>query len=103
MKRTSFLGVSSKSLVGLHKTVQPKFLQHTGWGIDLDNCDIERFALVTNRDHSVVFEIASKYCISDYFVEHDGYFISSEAFLTECGPLEKGMASHFSILALRTP
>ena len=23
--------------------------------------------------------------------------------LTECGPLEKGMASHFSILALRTP
>ena len=23
--------------------------------------------------------------------------------LTECGPLEKGMANHFSILALRTP
>ena len=23
--------------------------------------------------------------------------------LTECGPLEKGLASHFSILALRTP
>ena len=23
--------------------------------------------------------------------------------LTECGPLEKGMASHLSILALRTP
>ena len=23
--------------------------------------------------------------------------------LTKCGPLEKGMASHFSILALRTP
>ena len=23
--------------------------------------------------------------------------------LTECGPLEKGMAKHFSILALRTP
>ena len=23
--------------------------------------------------------------------------------LTECGPLEKGMADHFSILALRTP
>ena len=23
--------------------------------------------------------------------------------LTECGPLEKGVASHFSILALRTP
>ena len=23
--------------------------------------------------------------------------------MTECGPLEKGMANHFSILALRTP
>ena len=23
--------------------------------------------------------------------------------LTECGPLEKGMANHFSILALRAP
>ena len=34
-----------------------------------------------NRDHSVVFEIASKYCISDSFVDHDGYYISSEEFL----------------------
>ena len=44
----------------------------TGWGIDLDNCDIEWFAFETNRDHSVVFEIASKYCISDCFVDYDG-------------------------------
>ena len=29
----------------------------------------------------VVFEIASKYCISDSFVDHDGYSISSEGFL----------------------
>ena len=35
----------------------------------------------TNRDHSVVFEIASKYCISDSFVDHHGYSISSERFL----------------------
>ena len=41
----------------------------TGWGIDLDYCDIEWFALEMNRDHSVVFEIASKYCISDPFVD----------------------------------
>ena len=34
-----------------------------------------------NRDHSVVFEIASKYCISDSFVDHDGHTISSEGFL----------------------
>ena len=81
MKRTSSLGVSSKGLVGLHRTVQLQLLSITGWGIDLDYCDIEWFALETNRDHSVVFEIASKYCISDSFVDHDGYSISSEGFL----------------------
>ena len=42
---------------------------------------LEWFALETNRDHSVVFEIASKECISDSFVDHDGYSISSEGFL----------------------
>ena len=53
----------------------------TGWGIDLDYCDIEWFALETNRDHSVVFEIAFKYCISNSFVDHDGSSISSKGFL----------------------
>ena len=48
----------------------------------MDNCDVEWFALETNRDHSVVFETASKYCISDSFVDHDGYSISSEGFLS---------------------
>jgi len=47
----------------------------------LDYCDIEWFALEMNRDHSVVFEIASKYCILDSFVDHDGYSISSDGFL----------------------
>ena len=42
---------------------------------------IEWFALETNRDHSVVFEIASKYCISGSFVDRDGYSISSKGFL----------------------
>ena len=70
-----------KGLVGLHRTVQLQLLQRYGWGIDLDYCDIEWFALETNRDHSVIFEIASKYCISDSFVDHDGYFISSKGFL----------------------
>ena len=57
------------------------FFSITGWGIDLDYCDIEWFALESNRDHSVIFEIASKYCISDSFVDHDGYSISSKGFL----------------------
>ena len=47
-----------KGLVGLHRTVQIQLLQHCSWGIDLDYCDIEWFALETNRDHSVIFEIA---------------------------------------------
>ena len=53
----------------------------TGRGIDLDYCDIVWFALETNVDYSVVFETASKYYISDSFVDHDGYFISSKEFL----------------------
>ena len=35
-----------------------------------------------NRDHFVVFEIASKYCILDSFVNYDGYSISSKGFLS---------------------
>ena len=42
---------------------------------------IMNVALGTKRDHSVVFETASKYCISDSFVDSDGYSISSEGFL----------------------
>ena len=70
-----------KGLVGLHRTVQLQLLQHYWWGIDLDYRDVEWFALETNRDHSVIFEIASKYCILDSFVDYDGYSISSKAFL----------------------
>ena len=71
-----------KGLVGLDKTIQLQSLFNvTDWGIDLDYDDIEWFALDMNRDHSVVFEITSKYCISDSFVDRDGYSISSEGFL----------------------
>ena len=46
----------------------------------MDHRDIELFALATNRDYSVVFEIASKHCILSSFVDHDGYSISSKGF-----------------------
>ena len=69
-----------KDLVGLHRTVQLQLLL-SGWGIGLDYCDTERFALEMNKDHSVVFEIASKYCIWDSFVDYDDYSISSVGFL----------------------
>ena len=57
------------------------FFSITGWGIDLDYCDIEWVALETNRDHSIVFETVLKYCISDSFVDYEGYSISSKGFL----------------------
>ena len=70
-----------KGLVGLHRTIYFSFFSITGWGIDLDYCDIEWFALEMNRDHSVIFEIAPKYYISDPFVHYEGYSISSKGFL----------------------
>ena len=70
-----------KGLVVLHRNVQLQLLHHCCLGIDLDYCDIEWFALKMNRDHSVIFEITYKYSISDSFIDHDGYSISSEGFL----------------------
>ena len=57
------------------------FFSIIGWGIGLDYCDIEWFALEMNRDHSVIFETACKYCILNSFVDSDGYSISSKGFL----------------------
>ena len=70
-----FWGVSSKKVF-----IESFNFSVTGWGIDLDYSDIEWLALETNRN-SFVFEIASKYCISDSLVDHDGYCISSKGFL----------------------
>ena len=52
-----------------------------GQGIDLDYSDVEWFALEKNRDHSVIFEIAPKYCILNSFFDYEGYSISSVGFL----------------------
>ena len=66
---------------GILKWFAIPFFSVTGWHIGLNHCDIEWFALERNRDHSVVFETVSKYCISASFVDRDGYSISSEGFL----------------------
>ena len=70
-----------ESLVSLHRAVQLQLLQHFCSGHRFGSCDIEWFALEMNRDHSVVFEIVPKYCISDSFVDYEGYSISSKEFL----------------------
>ena len=57
-----------KGLVSLHRPFNVIFFSIIVWGIDLNYCDIEWFALDTNRDHSLIFEIAYKSCVSDSFV-----------------------------------
>ena len=52
----------------------------SGWGIDLNYSDIEWFALETNRDHSVIFEIVAKTAFQT-LVDYEGYFISSKGFM----------------------
>ena len=81
IKRTSFWGVSSRRSYRSSQTIKSRFFSIPSWGIDLDYCDIEWFALKTNRGHSVIFEITSKYCILGSFVDYDGYSISSKGFL----------------------
>ena len=70
-----------EGLVGFHRTIQLQLHQPYWSGIDLDCCDIEQFALEMNRGHSVIFEIAPTYCISDSFVDYEGYSIFSKGFL----------------------
>ena len=48
-------------LEGLVEQFNFSFFSIIGQGIDLDYCDIEWFALEMNKDHSVIFQVASKY------------------------------------------
>ena len=54
-----------EGLVGLIELFNFSFFSVTHRSIDLDYHDTEWFALETNRDHSIISETASKYCISD--------------------------------------
>ena len=70
-----------EGLLGLIEPFNFSFFSITGLCIDSHYCDTEWFALETNRGHSVVFEIACKYYISESLVDYDGYSISSKGFL----------------------
>ena len=78
MKRTSLGVLVLGGLVGLHRTIQLQLLQYYWSGHRLGLLCTESFALEMNRDRSVDFDIASKYCILDSLVDHDGYSISSK-------------------------
>ena len=47
----------------------------------MDYSDIEWSAMETKTVNSVAFELSSKYCISDSFVDFEGYSISSKGVL----------------------
>ena len=52
----------------------------SGWGIDLDYCDIEWFALEMNRD-VLSFVRLHPSTVFWTLVDYDGYSISSKGFL----------------------
>ena len=81
MKMTPFLVLVLDIVLGLYMTSQLQPLWHQWLGLDLNYCDVEWFALEMKWDHSVVFETAPSYCISDSFVDYEGYSISSKGFL----------------------
>ena len=71
-----------KGLVGLHRIRSTSASSASVVGaLDLDYCDVEWFGLEMNKDHSVIFEIAHKYCIWDSFADYEGSSISSKGFL----------------------
>ena len=69
-----------EGLVDHHRTIQLQLLQHYWLGHRLGLLWYWMVCL-ENRDHSVIFEIASKHCISDFFVDYEGYSISFKWFL----------------------
>ena len=56
----------------LHRTVQLQLLWHYWLGHRLGLWWCWMVALEMNQDHSVIFETAPKYCISDSFVNYGG-------------------------------
>ena len=57
-----------EGLVVLHRTIQNQLLHHYCLGHRLGILWYWMICLGNNRNHSVVFEIASKYCILDSFL-----------------------------------
>ena len=73
-------GVVSKGLLVFTEPFSFSFFGIRGSGIELDYCDIAWFALKMNRNHSVIFEIAPRYFILDFFVDYEGSSIYSQEF-----------------------
>ena len=80
MRRTSFWGVL-KGLVGLHRTIQLQLLQHYWLGHRLGLLWYRMVCLGNKQRSFCHFWDCIQVQISDSFVDHDGYSISSKGFL----------------------
>ena len=79
-KRLLIFMLVLEDLVGLHRTVQLQLLRYYQLGQTWNTVILNSLPW-KQTDHSVIFEIAPKYCISDSFVDYEGYSISSKGFL----------------------
>ena len=71
-----------EGLVSHHRIVQLQFFGISGWGIDVDYCDIDYWVSLGNEERSsVISETVPKYCILDSLVDYEGYSLSSKGFL----------------------
>ena len=65
-----------EDFVGLHRTGHLQLLQHQWLAHRLGYSDVKSFALEMYQGHSVVFQIAPKYCILDSFIDYEDYCLS---------------------------
>ena len=84
--QNAVLGYSLKNgrMISVHfqgKPVNIKVIQVYVPTSNAEEAEVEWFALELHRDHFVIFEIAPKYCISDSFVDCEGYSVSYKGFL----------------------
>ena len=69
-----------EGLVGLHRTIQLQLFGIGGWGIELDYCDVEWFALEMSGAHSLFLRWHPRTAFQT-LVDYEGYSISSKGFL----------------------
>ena len=75
-----FLMLVLEGLVGLHRTGQFQLLWHQGLGHRLGLLWCWMVHLRMKPKSFCHFEVASKYCISDTFVDYEGHSIYSKGF-----------------------
>ena len=80
-KRHLFWVFILEGLVGLHRTVQHQLLQHYWSGLKLGLLWYWMVCLGNEQRSSVMFWDCIQICVSDSFVDYEGYSISSKGFL----------------------